>query len=41
MVTVDEIYQYVSEKVPKATGNDQHPVRKGESKGQIVLGVVK
>ena len=41
MVTVDEVYQYVSEKVPQATGQDQHPVRKGESKGQIVLGVVK
>jgi len=41
IVTVDEIYQYVSEKVPQATGQDQHPVRKGESKGQIVLGVVK
>jgi hypothetical protein len=41
MITVDEIYHYVSEKVPQATGQDQHPVRKGETTGQIVLGVVK
>ena len=41
MITVDEIYRYVSEKVPQATGQDQHPVRKGETTGQIVLGVVK
>jgi Caspase domain len=41
MITVDEIYRYVSDKVPQATGQDQHPVRKGEVTGQIVLGVVK
>jgi hypothetical protein len=41
VITVDEIYRYVSEKVPQATGQDQHPVRKGEITGQIVLGVVK
>ncbi len=40
-VTVDEIYRYVSMKVPQATGQDQHPVRKGEMTGQIVLGVVR
>jgi uncharacterized caspase-like protein len=41
VITVDEVYHYVSEKVPRATGQDQHPVRKGETVGQIVLGVVK
>ena len=41
VITVDEIYGYVSGKVPQATGQDQHPVRKGETTGQIVLGVVK
>jgi Caspase domain len=41
VITVDEIYRYVSEKVPQATGQDQHPVRKGEITGQIVLGVVR
>ena len=41
VITVDEVYRYVSTKVPQATGQDQHPVRKGETTGQIVLGVVK
>ena len=41
VITLDEIYRYVSKKVPQATGQDQHPVRKGETTGQIVLGVVK
>jgi hypothetical protein len=41
IVTVDEVYRYVSIKVPQATGQSQHPVRKGETKGEIVLGVLK
>jgi hypothetical protein len=41
IITVDEVYQYVSMKVPQATGQDQHPVKKGEMTGQIILGVVK
>ena len=41
VVTVDELYRYVSMKVPQATGQDQHPVKKGEVTGEIVLGVVK
>ena len=41
MITIDEVYRYVSMKVPPATGQDQHPVKKGEMIGQIVLGVVK
>jgi uncharacterized caspase-like protein len=41
VITVDEAYQYVSLKVPLATGQHQHPVKKGEMTGQIVLGVVK
>ena len=41
VVTVDEVYRYVSMKVPQATGQDQHPVKKGEVTGEIVLGVVK
>ena len=28
-------------KVPQATGQTQHPVKKGEMTGQIILGVVK
>ncbi len=41
LITVDEVYHYVSTRVPQATGQDQHPVKKGETTGQIVLGVVK
>lgn len=41
LITVDEAYRYVSTKVPQATGQEQHPVKKGEMKGEIILGVVK
>ncbi|RPH49251.1 MAG: hypothetical protein EHM85_14515 [Desulfobacteraceae bacterium] len=41
VITLDEIYRYVSVKVPQATGQDQHPVKKGEMTGEIILGVVK
>jgi uncharacterized caspase-like protein len=41
VITVDEAYRYVSMKVPRATGQHQHPVKKGEMTGQMVLGVVK
>ncbi|MFO7706975.1 MAG: caspase family protein [Desulfobacterales bacterium] len=39
MVTVDEAYRYVSEEVPRATGQEQHPVKKGEVEGKLVLSV--
>jgi hypothetical protein len=38
---VDEVYRYVSMKVPQAAGQDQHPVKKGEMTGQILPGVLK
>jgi len=41
LITLDEIYRYVSLKVPLATEQNQHPVKKGETTGQIILGVVK
>jgi uncharacterized caspase-like protein len=41
VITVDEVYRYVSTRVSQATGQNQHPVKKGETTGQIVLGVVK
>lgn len=41
IITVDEVYRYVSMKVPQATGQEQHPVMKGEMTGEIVLGMVK
>jgi hypothetical protein len=41
LITVDEIYQYVSVQVPRATGQEQHPVKKGTVEGRLILGVVK
>jgi len=38
LITGDEVYRYVSKKVPDATGQSQNPVRKGEVVGQIILG---
>ncbi len=40
LVTVDEVYRYVSEKVPAATGQEQHPVKKGSVEGQLVMAIV-
>ena len=40
-VTVDEAYRYVSEEVPKASGQTQHPIKKGSVEGQLVLGIVR
>jgi uncharacterized caspase-like protein len=41
VITVDEIYRYTSMMVPHATRQTQHPVRKGETTGDIILGTVK
>jgi uncharacterized protein YgiM (DUF1202 family) len=41
IITVDEAYIYVSKKVPEATGQNQHPVKKGEIEGQLILGRVR
>jgi dipeptidyl aminopeptidase/acylaminoacyl peptidase len=41
VITIDEIYNYVSQKVPAATDQNQHPVKKGEVEGQLVLGQVR
>jgi uncharacterized protein YgiM (DUF1202 family) len=38
IVTVDEAYSYLSKHVPEATGQNQHPVKKGEVEGQLILG---
>jgi hypothetical protein len=38
-VTVDEVYQYVSEAVPRATNQEQHPVKKGTAEGQLILSI--
>ena len=41
IITVDEVYSYVTKKVPEVTGQNQHPVKKGEVEGQLVLGYVR
>jgi hypothetical protein len=41
LVTVDEAYRYVYEQVPKATGQEQHPVKKGSVEGSLVLSIVR
>jgi uncharacterized caspase-like protein len=40
-ITVDEAYSYVSEKVPRATGQEQHPVKKGSVEGSFVMSLVQ
>jgi uncharacterized protein YgiM (DUF1202 family) len=40
VVTVDEAYSYVSTHVPQVTGQNQHPVKKGEFEGHLILGRV-
>jgi uncharacterized caspase-like protein len=41
IITVDEAYRYVSREVPRATGQEQHPVKKGFVEGQLVLGIIE
>lgn len=40
LITVDEAYGYVTVAVPRATGQEQHPVKKGAVEGQLLLGIV-
>jgi hypothetical protein len=40
MITVDEAYAYVSKQVPQATGQEQHPVKKGIVEGRLILGII-
>ena len=40
LISVDEVYRYVSEQVPKATGQEQHPVKKGTVEGRLIMGIV-
>jgi len=41
LITVDEVYRYVSKHVPQATGQEQHPVKKGTVKGRLILSIVQ
>ncbi len=38
IITVDELFSYISRKVPEASNQDQHPVKKGEMEGELVIG---
>jgi uncharacterized caspase-like protein len=40
LVSVDEAYRYVTTHVPRATGQEQHPVKKGTVKGSLVLSII-
>ena len=41
LIDIDEIYMYLNRKVSDATGNQQHPVKKGETEGKIIIGTYK
>ncbi len=41
VIDLDEISLYLNRHVPAATENAQHPVKKGESEGTVVVGRVK
>ena len=41
IITVSELFSYISRKVPEASGQDHHPVKKGETEGELVIGRVK
>jgi hypothetical protein len=40
VITVDEIYGYVSKYVPQFTRQEQHPVKKGTVEGRVIPGIV-
>jgi predicted nucleic acid-binding Zn-ribbon protein len=40
LINMDELFSYLSKKVPEASGQDQHPVRKGETEGELIVGRV-
>jgi uncharacterized caspase-like protein len=41
LITVDEAYRYVSKRVPEATNQAPHPLKKGVVEGQLVLSIVE
>jgi hypothetical protein len=41
IITVSELFSYISRKVPEASAQDQHPVKKGETEGELVIERVK
>ena len=40
LVSVDEAYRYVTNHVPRATGQEQHPVKKGTVEGRLILSII-
>jgi|GEM_PF-2399872 len=38
IITVDELFAFLTRTVPHASGQDQHPVKKGEMEGELVIG---
>ena len=40
-VDVDEIYQYLNMRVSDATNGSQHPMKKGEAEGRVIVGRVR
>lgn len=40
-IDVNEISSYLNREVPEAIGQRQHPVKKGETEGQVVIGRVR
>lgn len=41
IIDIDEISLYLNKTVPEKTSGKQHPVKKGEAEGQVVVGRVK
>ena len=41
IITISELFSYISRKVPEASAQDQHPVKKGETEGELVIGRTK
>ncbi len=41
LISLDELYRYVSNKVPEVTGQEQHPMKKGTVEGRLILGVIQ
>lgn len=40
LITVDEVFGYLAKYVPPATGQEQHPMKKGQVEGTLILGVL-
>lgn len=41
LITLDEAYLYVAEKVSQATGQEQHPAKRGTMEGDFVLSIIR